>query len=376
MGDKTVREKLVELLFPSAVQEYEVDFARENYRTLKILIYGGLALSVLFSYCVFVVIGGTGFGIRVTALEYLVFFGAGACVFYNIKLKEIRHGTPCLYVFLGALIVFSAFISRGNAEGSGALAPFFLVLLTALVVWDSFGRVLIVSASFSLFLVIFFCVTTSGDGRTLNLFRLFIVFLMAAFVSHRHLSKEIGFMVSSETATNKAEHDALTGIYNRRGGEQLIAELAGKGSTGAFFILDVDDFKHINDSYGHAAGDNALICVAETLRKSFRESDVVMRMGGDEFIVYAQGLADMHNVENKLEALRAALHEIVIDEASGDHVTASIGCIVNLGSYTSYDALYAAADELLYKVKSDGKDSFKCSDKEMKAEDKTNITAW
>jgi diguanylate cyclase (GGDEF)-like protein len=135
---------------------------------------------------------------------------------------------------------------------------------------------------------------------------------------------------------------------------------------GAFAIIDVDDFKHVNDTYGHAAGDEVLKKVAATLQTSFRESDVVMRMGGDEFVVYAVGMADIRNVEGKLEQLKAQMHKIILDDQGRDYVTTSVGCIINLGSYPDYEAISQEADKLLYSVKIEGKDNFKCSDKEYK----------
>ena len=174
-------------------------------------------------------------------------------------------------------------------------------------------------------------------------------------------------MENSYTATDKADHDALTGVYNRRGGEHLISNYVANGVTGAFMLVDIDDFKYINDHYGHAAGDETLKQIASCLQENFRETDVVMRMGGDEFIVYAVGMADLNHVVSRLENTKASLHQIHPDPTGAGHVSASIGCVINLGSYPDYDTLSAAADKLLYLVKEEGKDNFKCSAIEYKA---------
>jgi diguanylate cyclase (GGDEF)-like protein len=92
-----------------------------------------------------------------------------------------------------------------------------------------------------------------------------------------------------------------------------------------------------------------------------------MRMGGDEFIVYAVGMADLNHVVSRLENTKASLHKIKLG-SGGEYVTASIGCVINLGSYPDYDTLSAAADKLLYLVKEEGKDNFKCSAIEYKRE--------
>ena len=107
------------------------------------------------------------------------------------------------------------------------------------------------------------------------------------YLSQRLIHERITFMETSFTATDRADHDALTGIYNRRGGEHLISNYVANGVTGAFMLVDIDNFKHINDDYGHAAGDETLKAIAAALQKNFRETDVVMRMGGDEFMMIA-----------------------------------------------------------------------------------------
>ena len=187
------------------------------------------------------------------------------------------------------------------------------------------------------------------------------------YLSQRLIHERITFMETSFTATDRADHDALTGIYNRRGGEHLISNYVANGVTGAFMLVDIDNFKHINDDYGHAAGDETLKAIAVALQKNFRETDVVMRMGGDEFIVYAVGMADIHFVTERLERTKASLHMIHPDMSDeGEYVTASIGCVINLGSYPDYDSLSAAADKLLYLVKEEGKDNYKVSSIEYK----------
>ena len=89
-----------------------------------------------------------------------------------------------------------------------------------------------------------------------------------------------------------AEQDTLTGIYNRRAAQELIAQrLEGiaPGEMGALFVLDVDDFKLVNDRYGHLGGDAVLTDIAGALKGSFRGEDIVARIGGDEFCVYLSG---------------------------------------------------------------------------------------
>lgn len=178
-------------------------------------------------------------------------------------------------------------------------------------------------------------------------------------------AKTIALQTNGVSETS-ASHDGLTGILNRRGGDALINNCITNGVPGAFIIFDIDNFKHINDTYGHQKGDEILKAVASCLLDSFRKEDIVTRMGGDEFLVYAVRMVDRKYVESKLADVKQNLHSIVIDAQNGDYATVSIGCAINDGTYLDYDALFRTADHMLYKVKQNGKDSFAVKDTSFK----------
>lgn len=138
----------------------------------------------------------------------------------------------------------------------------------------------------------------------------------------------------------------------------MIRNCVDRQESGTFLIIDVDNFKHVNDAYGHQQGDEVLRRLADTLRMSFKGTDVVMRMGGDEFVVYAVGMVDYTVVCRRLEQLVESVHQIMINEKDQEHVTVSIGGVINDGSYPSYDSLFRMADKYLYKIKEKGKDGF------------------
>lgn len=132
---------------------------------------------------------------------------------------------------------------------------------------------------------------------------------------------------------------------------------------------------YINDNYGHARGDEILKAVADVMRRNFRSTDVVMRMGGDEFIIYATGIQDYNVVVAKLRDVREELHKIRLSDHDDKCVTMSMGCVINLGSYPSYDSMYAVSDKLLYKVKKRGKDDFCVTDMDFAEDDSKDISA-
>ena len=132
--------------------------------------------------------------------------------------------------------------------------------------------------------------------------------------------------------------DGLTELYNRRGfndlGEQYL-KLAGRSSRSASLIyLDIDRFKTINDTLGHHVGDRALLSVADTLRDTFRRSDIIARMSGDEFAVLAFETSE-ENAETLVERLRAELTEVNATTKERFQLSVSIG----LARYDGDDAV-------------------------------------
>lgn len=154
-----------------------------------------------------------------------------------------------------------------------------------------------------------------------------------------------------EHQANLARTDPLTGLPNRRWFEELAQrELARSDRTGssvALAVIDLDDFKKINDRQGHAAGDSVLRRVAETAGRIFRSVDLAARLGGDEFAVLLPDV-DSHSA---LVALRRFQEALLLDPAPS--VTCSIG-VVQVAGGSLEDAL-RLADEALYRAKGAGK---------------------
>ena len=153
--------------------------------------------------------------------------------------------------------------------------------------------------------------------------------------------------------------DVLTGLANRRQGEDALAtELARAerhGGSVGLILCDLDDFKSINDRYGHPTGDLVLRAVGDTLREALREIDVAARWGGEEFAVVLPG-SGMEGTVQVAERLRTALADRPVSSLDGDpiHVTASFGAATSDG-HARIEELVDAADEALYRAKRAGK---------------------
>lgn len=148
-----------------------------------------------------------------------------------------------------------------------------------------------------------------------------------------------------------SETDLMTGIRNRGSGEKFITNLIRERKSGMFCLLDADKFKSINDNYGHAAGDKVIKAIADCLKKTFRESDVVMRLGGDEFSAYAIGIITK---ETGLKIIERFFHEIDcidIPELKDRKISISMGTAFYYGNDDTFETIYKRADECTYMSK-------------------------
>lgn len=152
----------------------------------------------------------------------------------------------------------------------------------------------------------------------------------------------------------KAETDLLTGLTNKLSTEYKITEYieSHPGELGMLFVFDIDDFKKINDSRGHAFGDKVLSTIGKRLSATFRVTDVVGRIGGDEFAVFLKHLKNHENVKKEARKLENFFKDFTVDDYK---ITASIGAVVYPDHGKDFVALYHAADKALYMAKRRGK---------------------
>ena len=165
---------------------------------------------------------------------------------------------------------------------------------------------------------------------------------------------------------HKAERDPLTGIYNRAVFEKYVNEVLADSSKRqhAFFLLDIDDFKNVNDSRGHAFGDTVLCELTANLERSFRSSDLLGRIGGDEFAVLMCDITSMENALVKAGQICSLYTKGAAKE--GLKISCSIGMVFcESDDGAAFDDLYQKADSALYKAKGKGKNVFVVFDENM-----------
>lgn len=156
-----------------------------------------------------------------------------------------------------------------------------------------------------------------------------------------------------------ASLDLLTNVYNKKSMENRVGRLMKENpnAVSAFIIMDVDFFKEINDNYGHAVGDEVLKEISRNLKASFREQDIIGRIGGDEFAVYMYNISGRKMVEERLAQICEKFRNLYVDPVERA-MTVSIGGAIFPNDGSTYLELYKSADQELYKVKKAGRNGY------------------
>ncbi|MEU4245359.1 GGDEF domain-containing protein [Actinoplanes sp. NPDC026619] len=289
----------------------------------------------------------------------LILYAAGGL----LNLRSYANGEPpygngsAALVLIGTILIALAGtkLKPGSEPPRRQQAPFVWMLVPYLPVVASFTAALVL-------------VLRSGDGgvsktlvcvllgtSTLAMARQLLGLLVIRDQAE-HLDRQ------REALNRQAHHDSLTGLPNRAAFHARAAAVLATADADhltAVLLLDLDGFKPVNDTFGHAAGDALLIEVGRRLTEAVRPEDTVARLGGDEFVLLLPGLTDPGGAE--ATALRL-LHRIAEPIRVGDDtaaVTASIGITVARGSGHDLEPLVREADIALYSAKAFGKNMFR-----------------
>jgi len=160
------------------------------------------------------------------------------------------------------------------------------------------------------------------------------------------------YKLEAEKMKEDAMIDELTGLYNRKKLEEIEKDIINHNLC--FIIFDIDNFKKINDTYGHLKGDEVLKALADTVKHSLRGSDLVIRWGGEEFLVILRDMPNIDITRNLAEKLRVKINQIEIPEVG--HFSCSFGISCGfVSSQKDIQNILDKADEFLYKAKRNGK---------------------
>ncbi len=355
-------------------------------RAMKCFLYGGYSLDVFKLYADEVV--ATNWQL----LKVLCRMMAGLCVIAIIPvllIEDIRTLLPevvaliviCLIAWFvgqwqhikekkwpnnGAYLIgvcFSLVIIYFNCtrKTTNATALFCgMQLLMCVYILDYPLRLTLVNATLSAFYILSVALSSMPRNVASDTLAIGIFFLVNQAVMQNFTHGRMSQIIGRVELVNQRDTDGLTRLNTRSCAERRITAALYTGSKDAAMMLfDLDHFKELNDQLGHRLGDQALQEVARDIQGLFRTTDVLCRLGGDEFLIFVPDIPDTALLENRAQLVVETVRRVMTDEAGkGVAITASVGVAYAQDTGMTFDKMYRRADQAMYQAKRAGGNCF------------------
>lgn len=266
--------------------------------------------------------------------------------------------TPITYFSIFAIFVYA--IILGTVNSPTITSTTFCVFLIAIpmIIIDRPWRLII----FNAVQVILFCLLSyyikPREIADVDILNAVSFYFLGAVLNTYMITTKAKELTLKRYIEHDRDTDPLTLIYNKGAVGREITNHLEAGGTGVFMFVDLDNFKKVNDTYGHAFGDDVLHTFGDCIRRIFRHTDILGRFGGDEFIIFLPHPIEDEVVSTRAQDLLDLMQETIkIDDTTLDF-HASIGIAKCPEDGTTYDEIMARADKALYYAKKNGKNMY------------------
>ncbi len=335
------------------IRQYQEEIHRINCRNFEAMTRGGAIITgavvlvgvVFRSYTEFI-------------LEYGMLFAYMLAMFFLARYcsrHQTRHIELIYYAVITPVLVGGVLMGTFLDPGKQAITIFILMCIMTLFIIDKPVNNLLYMLAIAILFAVCSYLSKEPDIFMADILDLVIFWCISVGVNYFMLKGQVENAENYCLLQHESERDKLTGLYNRGAGEERVRRAIEQHETGSFVILDIDDFKIVNDSYGHKVGDEAICEIARILKAIYRPEDVVFRLGGDEFAIYAPKLTDEQLCRNRFEDMIHAAECIFTSDKACTSVGLSIGCTIYRGEKTDFDSIYYSSDKALYSAKNSGK---------------------
>ncbi len=356
------KKSLIKLFVYAGMEKHEYagikrDIYNKNMNMLSIGILMALAV-----FCeMFLVSSGVGFEEDRRLYAIVI---AALLVLLLVKRRLIRYSPklilPCCYCLL--LIVLSFSILLGSFMDKDMPSSTFCVLLlvSCLLFIDRIYRM----ALFLILMTVIFCVTVyhqkAPEIARIDIANALTFLALSIICSAYLLHMKVRDLVNSRRMRHEVDTDGLTGLLVKTAAEREIRDYINTTrAPGTLIMIDVDDFKQINDTMGHAFGDVVLKLIGGCINTIFRKGDIKGRFGGDEFIIFLPDTSNREVISERLDRFRALLSQESVKNEGGDRgIHQSIGIAIYPEDAQDYQGLFDKADEALYEAKHRGKNQY------------------
>lgn len=329
-----------------------------NYKRLILFCFIGSVINlVLFMISIFLHNDhiNEGSHICLIMLFVSVFFILGLnWLFKNNK----KHITFLFYLYVLISLFCFETLDVNYSLNTPACLITMIYMLSAYLFLDPPGRYGIITLIFTLILCYDTFKLKPIEYSVMDITNCLIAYFIGVSVSYYQFGERIGKVLVQKRLERERDTDFLTGLNNRIVTQKDISKsLANKTKNkSVMLVLDLDDFKYINDTYGHIKGDEILQRVADAMRRVFRKDDYISRVGGDEFVIFLPSIPSKEFAEEKVKSLIKNINDIKIDK--NVFVSCSIGVVFPKTS-KNYSQLFKKADYAMYQAKKSGKNCYK-----------------
>lgn len=299
----------------------------------------------------------------VTIRHWIILPAALAFVLYAVLLRRQQVNSrlvtvSCLLFELVVLLLVGGVDLPPYSNVPATFIPFLYVALPCLFLiplYAQYGLILLYEAVYVFFILRY----KSGLVAQQDIFNSIVGIVVSMIISQITLQLHLREYFVRTKYWEISRQDGLSGILNKSACISAMEACMQERilATCTLLILDIDDFKTVNDSVGHLTGDMLLRTIGNVLTESFRSTDIVGRFGGDEFVVLVRDTADPALMEEKCRVLQQRLREATSAVCTFP-VTCSIGGVLADSRRVTFDAMFRQADAAMYQAKSSGKDHF------------------
>lgn len=264
------------------------------------------------------------------------------------------------FLFLIIVLFFSALISGYYSQEPVLYFPLFMIVLNIIFTFK-FSNILFITSITELIYLFYIFNYHYESHLYFNIKQSLAAYVLSIIVIIIIYSLRFSNYESQKQLQNLVKIDQLTGLSNKTSTKFLVQEYLNfkkDHSFHALFILDIDNFKELNDTLGHFVGDSFLQEIAKILKNTFRSDDIVGRFGGDEFVILMKNVKDVNVIEQKAVQVQERF-KLLIKNYNNVNCTCSIGIAVDSVELKSYFSLFKVADIALYNCKYSGKDRYK-----------------
>ena len=284
------------------------------------------------------------------ALAY--FYSAIAISFFFILKKDSLLAQFLIYLSISVLFLFGCFITARNPEDPATTFIAFLLITPMLMIDKPFFMAIELCAASTMFLVWMYFVK-SYEVWQIDFINVIIFTIIGIFLTVIANSVRIREFVLSREINIQKDTDELTGLKNKGALTREINEFLTDvmSDKGIMFMLDIDHFKAINDTYGHDVGDKVIQQLGQYLGKEFVNNEIAGRFGGDEFIIFIKNTDSLDAASNIAENIVKGAFENILLPKPEDKVSVSIGIAIYKGVEKNYSEILKKSDIALYKAK-------------------------